>query len=53
VQLTAGFTRLLAQQLPEVRKEMKGRYPKHFWPEQPWSAAATTTIKKRMPSAPD
>jgi len=33
---------------PEVKKEMKGRYPKHPWPDDPWNAVATKLTKKRL-----
>lgn len=29
----------------DVRKEMKGRYPKHRWPEQPWSEQPSLKTK--------
>ncbi|MCB1627487.1 MAG: hypothetical protein KDI48_07130, partial [Xanthomonadales bacterium] len=47
VQLTADLRGFWDRTYPEVRKELKGRYPKHPWPDDPWTAVATARAKPR------
>jgi ATP-dependent helicase HrpB len=48
VQITQDLAAFWNGSYAEVRKEMKGRYPKHIWPEDPASHIATTKTKRQL-----
>ena len=47
VQVTQDLKGFWQRTWPEVKKELKGRYPKHPWPEDPLSAPATRGARRR------
>lgn len=47
IQVTQDLAGFWNRTYPEVKKELKGRYPKHPWPEDPWTAVATHRAKPR------
>ncbi|MHB0969045.1 MAG: ATP-dependent helicase HrpB [Thermoanaerobaculia bacterium] len=47
VQMTRDLRSFWENTYPEVRKELRGRYPRHPWPEDPWTAVATARAKRR------
>ena len=47
VQTTSDLRSFWQRTYPEVRKELRGRYPRHPWPDDPWTAEPTHRVKKR------
>ena len=47
VQKTRDLHSFWSNTYQDVKKDLKGRYPKHYWPEDPFSATATRYARPR------
>ncbi|BAQ77069.1 ATP-dependent helicase HrpB [Pseudomonas sp. Os17] len=47
VQVTQDLANFWRSTYAEVKKDLKGRYPKHYWPDDPLIAEATARVKPR------
>lgn len=47
VQITQDLAAFWSGGYQQVKKELKGRYPKHYWPEDPHQATATARVRPR------
>jgi ATP-dependent helicase HrpB len=47
VQITRDLVSFWQRGYHEVKKDLKGRYPKHYWPDDPYTAQATRRARPR------
>ncbi|NOQ32221.1 MAG: ATP-dependent helicase HrpB [Helicobacteraceae bacterium] len=48
MQITYDLKSFWENSYAEVRKEVRGKYKRHYWPEDPYEAIATSKTKKHM-----
>ena len=48
IQVTQDLVQFWQGSYKDVQKEMKSKYPKHYWPDDPANAKATNKVKKHM-----
>ncbi len=47
IQITQDLKGFWNNGYPQVKKDLKGRYPKHPWPDDPWNAVPTGRTKQQ------
>ncbi len=47
IQVTQDLAGFWARTYTEVKKELKGRYPKHYWPDDPMAAQPTARVRPK------
>ncbi|MBS0558022.1 MAG: ATP-dependent helicase HrpB [Proteobacteria bacterium] len=47
IQVTQDLRSFWERTYPDVKKELKGRYPRQHWPDDPWTATPTARAKPR------
>ena len=48
MQVTQDLESFWENTYEEVKKELRGKYKKHYWPDDPYTAIPTNKTKKRM-----
>src|SRR5207245_11586008 len=51
VQVTRDLAGFWRTSYFDVRKDLRGRYPKHYWPDDPMQAEPTARTKRRSSNA--
>lgn len=47
VQITRDLANFWKNTYQEVKRDLKGRYPRHYWPDDPYTAEATHRVRPR------